>query len=275
MTNPETPASSGDPEEVFIRADARPGAALNAAEGDVVATFECRPSTGEWAATGDVARHAQGLVISRLELSATDPAGNGITGSLLRRVQISDVLHVARAHVALSVYGGPEQQAGPQEKSKSRSGGRAGLSDELLRSVAVAYLAETAPGRPAGAVKRIAEEFGRPDETIRSWIARARKAGWLGPSVKGRAGAEPGPRLRNLTPEEFARIFSEAYPTPPESLAELAAGFESMPKERAQAASVAWLTRERMAEHNRAALEWDRQEQEQQEQRESGEGEKE
>lgn len=262
MTNPETPTPPGTPDEVHIRADVRPGA-HSATEGEVVASFECRPSTDEWLATGDVSRVAQGLVISRLELTAKDQGGSGITGSLLRRIQITDILHVARAHVTLAVHGGPEFPAAAQETGTSRSGGRAALSDELLRSVAVAYLAETAPGRPAGAVKRIAQEFGRPDETIRSWIARARKAGWLGPSVRGRAGAEPGPRLRDLTPEEFGRIFSDAYDSPPENLAQLAAGFEGMPKDRARAASVAWFTKDRQDENNRAALEYDRQQQEQ------------
>lgn len=258
MTNPETPSPPGTPDEVHIRADVRPGA-QSATEGEVVAAFECRPSTDEWLATGDVSRAAQGLVISRLELTAKDQSGSGITGSLLRRIQITDILHVTRAHVTLAVHGGPERPAVTREAGASHSGGRAALSDELLRSVAVAYLAETAPGQPTGAVKRIAQEFGRPDETIRSWIARARKAGWLGPSVKGRAGAEPGPRLRDLTPEEFGRIFSDAYDSPPESLAQLAAGFEGMPKDRARAASVAWFTKDRQDENNRAALEYDRQ----------------
>ncbi|AWT47581.1 hypothetical protein HXP45_26800 [Streptomyces actuosus] len=55
---------------------------------------------------------------------------------------------------------------------------------------------ETAPGKPQGATRRLSEAYGRPEQTVRTWIARARKEGWLGPSAKGRAGAEPGPRLR-------------------------------------------------------------------------------
>lgn len=262
MTKPETPHPSDGPDEVHIASDVRPGAADTAAEGDVVATFQCRPASDEWLATGDVSRSAQGLVISRLELLAKDPSGNGITGSLLRRLQITDILHVARAHVALAAYGGSDPHAAVPTAEKSRSGGRAALGDDLLRSVAVAYLAETAPGRPAGAVKRMAQEFGRPEETVRSWIARARKGGWLGPSVKGRAGAEPGPRLRDLSPEEFGRIFQEGYETPPQNVAELAAGFQSMSPERQRTASVAWFTDERQAESNRAALDWERREQE-------------
>ncbi|MFG3266874.1 hypothetical protein [Streptomyces bobili] len=263
MTNPDTPTPPDNPDEVFIRAEVDRRAAADQAEG-VVATFECRPRNDEWEVTGDITRNAQGLVISRLELLSKDPAGNGVTGGLLRRVAVSDILHVARAHVALAVQAEVDAEAPvyPASPSQPRSGGRGALSDELLRSVAVAYLAETAPGRPPGAVKRIAAEFGRPEETVRSWISRARKAGWLGPSVKGRAGAEGGPRLRDLSPEEFGRIFPEGYETPPQNMAELAAGFQAMSPERQRAASVAWFGRERQAENNRAALEWERQEQE-------------
>lgn len=262
VTNPDTPTPSDNPDEVFIRAEVDRRAAADQAEG-VVATFECRPRNDEWAVTGDITRNAQGLVISRLELLSKDPAGNGVTGGLLRRVAVSDILHVARAHVALAVQAEAEGDAAvyPVAPTSPRSGGRGALSDELLRSVAVAYLAETAPGRPAGAVKRIASEFERPEETVRSWIARARKAGWLGPSVKGRAGAEPGPRLRDLTPQEFGRIFPEGYDAPPKNVAELAAGFSSMSPERQRAASVAWFTPERQAENNKAALEWERNQQ--------------
>ncbi|UXY28581.1 hypothetical protein [Streptomyces sp. HUAS TT20] len=260
VTKSETPTPSDNPDEVLITANVDRGAAISQAEG-VVATFQCRPRSDEWAVAGDVTRNAQGLVISRLELISKDLSGSGVTGGLLRRIQVSDILHVARAHVALAVHSETDGPTFPEASSKSRSGGRGALSDELLRSVAVAYLAETAPGRPAGAVKRMAQEFDRPEETVRSWIARARKAGWLGPSVKGRAGAEPGPRLRDLSPEEFGRIFQEGYETPPQNVADLAAGFESMSPERQRAASVAWFGPERQAENNRAALAWERQEQ--------------
>ncbi|MFR0358648.1 hypothetical protein [Streptomyces sediminimaris] len=263
MTKPETPTPSDNPDEVHISAFADPDAAAQQAEGAVVATFECRPTSGEWLAKGEIARGSQGLVISRVELQAHNPAGSGITGSLLRRIQVGDVLHVARAVTARAAQS-TRAPAPEYPLWQPRSSGRGALSDELLRGVAVAYLAETAPGRPAGAVKRMAQEFDRPEETVRSWVARARKAGWLGPSVKGRAGAEPGPLLRDLTPEEFGRIFPEGYDKPPESLAELAAGFPAMSQERQRAASVAWFTPERQGEHNRQTLEWERREQERQ-----------
>ncbi|MEW2272189.1 hypothetical protein [Streptomyces griseofuscus] len=261
MTTQTPPTAEGD--EVHISAVADLATAADQAEGAVVATFEARPTSGEWLATGDIARGIQGLVISRVEMRTTNSAGSGITGSLLRRVQVGDILHVARAVVARAAQSTePTQPVEYPWRRPQRSGGRSALSDELLRSVAVSYLAETAPGRPAGAVKRMAAEFDRPEETVRSWISRARKAGWLGPSVKGRAGAEPGPLLRDLSPEEFARIFTEGYAAPPQNVAELAAGFSSMSPERQRAASAAWFTPDRQAETNRQALDWERKQQE-------------
>ncbi|MFC8408554.1 hypothetical protein ACFUG9_34065 [Streptomyces griseoincarnatus] len=259
MTNPVPPPHDG-PTEVHISAVADRAAAVDPTEGTVVATFECRPTSDEWLATGDITRGSQGLVISRLELQSQDPAGNGITASLLRRMQIGDILHTARAVTARAAQSddAPAMEYPPR---RTRSGGRSALSDELLRSVAVSYLGETAPGRPAGAVKRMAKEFDRPEETVRSWIARARKAGWLGPSVKGRAGAEPGPLLRDLTPEEFSRVFPEGYQAPPKNEAELIGGFSAMSPDRQRAASVAWFTKERQIESNQRALRWEREEQ--------------
>jgi hypothetical protein len=78
-----------------------------------------------------------------------------------------------------------------------REGGRVTLDDELLREVAHRYWVYTGPGQPSGAIKRLAEDFQRPEETIRTWVARARREGWLGPSVKGRAGAEAGWKLKH------------------------------------------------------------------------------
>jgi hypothetical protein len=106
---------------------------------------------------------------------------------LLRRLRLGEVLQQAidrpRAEPTPPGPIGP-QRRGPQP-----------LSDDLLKTVAEAYLRETARGRPPGALKRLAAEFGRPEETVRSWITRARARDWLGPSRQGRRGAEPGPRF--------------------------------------------------------------------------------
>ncbi|WP_225840298.1 hypothetical protein [Streptomyces sp. NK08204] len=123
-------------------------------------------------------------VITTLTVSCTTEHN---MNHLLRRLRLGEVLQQAIDRPI--VQPPPPAPVGPQRR------GRQALPDDLLKKVAEAYLRETAHGRPPGAVKRLAAEFDRPEETVRSWIARARSRGWLGPSRQGRRGAEPGPRL--------------------------------------------------------------------------------
>lgn len=83
-------------------------------------------------------------------------------------------------------------------------------TDELLERVARAYLRETEGGRPPGAMRRLADEFDRPEETVRSWVSRARTLGWLGPTSPGRRGAEPGLRL---VAAQAASVLPDEEPT--------------------------------------------------------------
>lgn len=69
-------------------------------------------------------------------------------------------------------------------------------TDELMERVAVAYLREAQDGRPPGFMGRLAAEFDKPEETVRSWVSRARTLGWLGPTSPGKRGAEAGARLK-------------------------------------------------------------------------------
>lgn len=183
----------------------------------VVAHFEYEPEGEPWSVFGDVTRGSQGLVISRLEIRPAE-SSSGVTGSLLRKIPVGEILGAIRVKAAWEAAQregtravlGQEPVPGvfsEGDEKAPRRGGRAPITDELLREIAVAYLIETAPGKPSGAVKRIAERFERPEETIRTWITRARKDGWLGPSVKGRAGAEPGPRLHWLSSDEMEHVY--------------------------------------------------------------------
>lgn len=160
-------------------------------------TFSARPAVAEadrsWRIHGDVYRTEHGLKVSRIEVD-TDPAGPvEVTGTLMRQIPIGTLLDYVRGRVSATIAEDiPEM---PAAALAVRSG-RVELTDDFLRDVALSYLRETAPGKPQGATKRLAEAYGRPEQTIRTWISRSRKAGWLGPSAKGRAGAEPGPKLR-------------------------------------------------------------------------------
>lgn len=82
--------------------------------------------------------------------------------------------------------------------------GRPTLSDDFLASVAVAYLQELPKGK--GLLRRVGSivapphyTSGVPDETVRDWVHKARRRGFLGPAPKqGARGGSVGPRLEAL-----------------------------------------------------------------------------
>jgi len=161
--------------------------------------------TGEgYEITGDVSRGTAGLAITRAEVVAPPPAG--VTLRLLRSAPLGDLLTAVRAHVILEearrrgtkTFLGEEAAPGVFSEGDSsipETSGRTAMTDDLLRKVAFAYLEETGPGKDRRAIQRLAERFGRPEGTIRTWVSRARKEDWLGPGARGRMGAEPGPRM--------------------------------------------------------------------------------
>lgn len=195
----------------------------------VVAHFSYAVPTESWSVFGDVTRGLHGLVLSRLEI--TPESSSGVTAGLLRKIPVGEILASIRTKAAWEsaqktatrTLLGQEPIAGVFDEGDEvtpRRSGRAPLSQELLRNVAMAYIDENAPGKPAGAMKRIAQRFGKPEETMRNWVTRARRDGWLGPSVKGRAGAEAGPQLlawlakaieESFDAMEEATTIAEAY----------------------------------------------------------------
>ena len=154
--------------------------------------FVCDSDNG-WTATGAVTRtRSRVLAITEVVFHGPtddDGAPGPVTSLNLRQLPTGAILAGAmhRGLLANNAEVVPRKPVG-------RSG-RAPLSDELIRSVAESYLAETAPGRPRGVIQRLAEQFGKPVPTIGRWVMRARADGWLGPAVSGREGGEPGPRL--------------------------------------------------------------------------------
>lgn len=164
----------------------------------VVREFKWRGNQIE--ATGDISRGEAGLVITRIEVLAPMPMG--LTHKLLQRIPLGDVLAAARADINYQIEQSIIAADRPQEPLPP---GRILVTDDLLRQVARAYLEETGPGKDRAVLDRLVERLGRPKGTIRTWIARARAEGWLGPAVQGRVGAEPGPKLMTWQTEEFKR----------------------------------------------------------------------
>lgn len=159
---------------------------------------------GDYEMLGDVSRGDAGLVVTRTEIQASQPSG--VTTRLLRTAPLAEALNAVRAHEALEearrrgtrAILGQEPAAGLFTQSAlniPETSGRTTITDDLLRTVAHAYLQETAPGKDRRAIQRLATRFDRPEGTVRTWISRARKEGWLGPGARGRMGAEPGPKL--------------------------------------------------------------------------------
>lgn len=159
-------------------------------------TFDAAPADLEervWHISGDIYRTERGLKVTRIEVETDPDSPVEITGTLMRQIPIGTFLDHVRGRVSATLA---EDLPDAPAAAMAVSAGRTAMTDSFLRDVALSYLRETAPGKPQGATRRLAEAYGRPEQTIRTWIARARKEGWLGPSAKGRAGAEPGPRLQ-------------------------------------------------------------------------------
>ncbi|MFF2384074.1 hypothetical protein [Streptomyces sp. NPDC058108] len=148
--------------------------------------------------SGDISRGDAGLTITRAEVNGHLPAG--ITHQLLRKVPLGEILALGRAHLAAQ-----EVPADARPEPAPLPPGRILMTPELLREVAQAYIEESGPGKDRAVFQRLEARFERPKGTLRTWIAKAREEGWLGPAVQGRGGAEPGPRLSEWQLEELKR----------------------------------------------------------------------
>lgn len=154
-------------------------------------------SGDDWAVSGQA--RLEGDAVRLLSLEVRSPASEGaVTASMVNRVPVGRIVGSLQTLLTLDRArreGGGTTATKPTKAETQRRGGKPRITDEQLRELAEAYLTETAEGKPARPLARIAEQFGRPEETVRTWLARARKEGWLAPAVKGRAGGEPGPKL--------------------------------------------------------------------------------
>lgn len=78
--------------------------------------------------------------------------------------------------------------------------GRRPFGDEYYRQVAVRCIELQSEDPKKPVISRLAKERGdRPVETVRTWVRRARKLGFLAPASAGRAEFFPGPALNDFT----------------------------------------------------------------------------
>lgn len=94
-----------------------------------------------------------------------------------------------------------EQAAERVSRPQLRRGRR--YPDEHYRSIALLYLDLLDQGGQRKIVARLADQLDIPRTTARDWVHRARVLGYLTASRQGRAGAEPGPRLREESSDAF------------------------------------------------------------------------
>jgi transposase len=152
--------------------------------------------------SGHVRVDGNDVTVTRLEIRPASPQA-AVTSSMVLSVRIGEITASLRTLLALdrakregvaAFSYSPANAPAVKSAERPRRGGRPPVTDSMLRWVAEAYLLETEEGKPHP-VARIAEKVGRPEETVRTWLARARREGWLSPGVRGRAGGEPGPKL--------------------------------------------------------------------------------
>ncbi len=130
--------------------------------------------------------------------------GQGLTSSDLRAVSLTALLAVVQSEVSTLrdprwraitgtdarigqlVESAPDQRRRPARR----------IPDATLRKVAELYLDEQTggPGLHRRILRRL-RMLPTEDATIRRWIQRARRDGWLSPAQHGARGAVAGPRL--------------------------------------------------------------------------------
>jgi hypothetical protein len=162
-----------------------------------------------WLIRGLLSATAGRPVLSALAVEHRDAPDHEVTGLVLRGIRYADIRNeglrwaAARAEwVDIIARGGYLSKkhvtqarwvAGQANRPVKR--GRTGYGDEHYRRIARRYL-EIASG-PDGrrVLKVLAENEGVPRETVRDWVRKATRLGFLAPGTQGRAEARPGQKL--------------------------------------------------------------------------------
>ena len=146
--------------------------------------------------------------------------GGGVNSETMRSIHWSEILAAVEyliqtrpqwlelvAHLGLAkptdeLRASSRETAAAIESVTPQKPGRPRRSDDLYRWVALNYLQLQEQGFGRGILDELAtkasirEKSIVPRDTVRAWVRSCRKYGWLEGGTQGRAGARPGPRLR-------------------------------------------------------------------------------
>lgn len=187
------------------------------------------PEMRAWVAYVTVEPRPAGLAVTDLRINREpssaeqDPAAIGLSGAVLRRVSLPDIVQAIRKEASRipayerEFWAGREQSPPKDALRRARSvanrasgevltRGPRGYGPAFYRWVATRYLDLQADPHFAGSIrKRIgAEAMERhpdrfpheiPDETVKYWIKQARKQEFLPSTGRGVRATEPGPKL--------------------------------------------------------------------------------
>jgi hypothetical protein len=219
--------SVADPEQpeliaefAVLRVFRRRGRELVPASRDARLSLKAK-SNSLWVVYGSVVTNTAGThVIESLSIGpafpgqlsrAADDLAHGITAALLRLVSPARLLSetiekLRRDYHALSQLeqrgGHPVMPASQRDAFAKIEAGKAAQtapSTDQIRMIAERYLTLVQLGntRP---LQQLADEFGTTRDQMRDRVHKARTDGYLSKGTPGRAGATPGPRLKNWAP---------------------------------------------------------------------------
>jgi hypothetical protein len=193
----------------------RPADEANVAEfiaGDWIKPTDEAPHAQPWVFRGILRRSTRGLlVVSEFEVEPYRPGGAEVTGTVLRGVRLAPIrqkaiaalggialFHETAASAGLSRISKEDvkraQRAAADAEKQPLNRGRHGYPPDHYRRIALRYLELIGQGR-RDVLVALATEEGRKRETIRDWVRKATKLGFLAPGKQGRAEARPGPNL--------------------------------------------------------------------------------
>lgn len=130
---------------------------------------------------------------------------DGVNSDVLRHPKMGELVALLRKELSNTAADRTDLDAKWKEAATAAvelKRGRGGYPDEHFLGLAVRYLQLRDAGLTNGITGELADEYDRPEATIRDWIRQAERRGFLTEAAQGRGGTrEAGPRLTDKTGE--------------------------------------------------------------------------